>query len=1236
MKKLFYILSFIPVLALAQSQDQNYVKTTTYKKPTSVGPVDTSIPANATIQVNYYDGLGRPIQQVAHKQSGTGKDIVTPIEYDGFGRQVKDYLPYVPTTTASQEYKPSALTDILNYPDYLNQNPFSEKELENSPLNRVLKQAAPGDINSWAKGSGHEIKFDYQTNVANEVKLFVATADVTNYASNGYYSPTLTQTTTYPENQLYKTNTYDENTDSTPIEDNGSTVEFKDKEGRVVLKRTYNNNEQHDTYYVYDQYGNLTFIIPPKVDTSVTISNDVLNNLCYQYRYDYRNRLVEKKLPGKQWEFIIYDKLDRVVATGPSLAPFTDKQTSQPQNPIVGWMITKYDVFNRPVYTGWEQSTVVTSGGRFAKQNTINGLASFNESKTTTAISIGGINNIKYTNDINPTSFYLLSVNYYDNYDFTGAPTTFAAVFNEPIYYNNTTLPRGLPTGSWTRALQSSGNSSGETSYILYDYKARPIRTYKTNYLGGYTEVLTQLDFTGKPLLKVTNHRRAIAGLGSNTNLPVTTTEKFTYSDQDRLTKHTMQVNSETVQVLSEPAYDELGQMITKYVGGKEGEARLQKVDFKYNIRGWLTDINDTDGLYIAPDPTDLFAFKVNYNQTENTLGLYNGNISEVFWRSSNDDIKRKYGFAYDELNRLLKATYYKPDAAVALTKSYDEQMTYDKNGNITHLNRNGGQDLPYYAPLEIDNLTYKYDSNDNKLKGVHDNSNSLQGFKDKSGSTLNDVDYTYDNNGNMITDANKGITSIKYNHLNLPTEIVFNNVSYKKINYLYNAQGVKLQKIVINGSSIVTTDYLDGFQHKGEVLQFFPHTEGYVTNTQTIKNDGSRKDNYNYVFNYLDHLGNIRLSYAWDYDLNVLKIVEENGYYPFGLKHSGYNSDLKIYKAVLNETRVELKAIPGGGVTAEQNVYNYKFGTKELQDELGLNVYDFEARMYDPAIVRTLMHDPLAEKFYSISPQSFLNNNPMYFIDPTGMKADGWITSIVDGEKTIAYNSTVNTVEEAKAAGYENATAVNAAMTVSLEGEYSYNLNADGSVTDADGNRLAATNNLMSFTTGAGTKISSWGLIDMFKERPMASGACTPMEFSSPFFSWGWAAKGLSALWGAAFGATAEATATTTSIAHYYPPNGGAMGSWAETTLSTGTKIDRYGSSAGSYFSPAGTPLPMRALPPGNSGALTTYQVLKPFNVQSSSIAPAFNQIGTGIQYHSPFLNASQLVQGGYLMPVK
>jgi len=105
-----------------------------------------------------------------------------------------------------------------------------------------------------------------------------------------------------------------------------------------------------------------------------------------------------------------------------------------------------------------------------------------------------------------------------------------------------------------------------------------------------------------------------------------------------------------------------------------------------------------------------------------------------------------------------------------------------------------------------------------------------------------------------------------------------------------------------------------------------------------------------------------------------------------------------------------------------------------------------------------------------------------------------------------------------------------------------------------------------------------------------------------------------------------------TKALVPFYPPNGGAMGGWSKTTLTVGTQIDRYGSSYGKYFSPIRTPLQMRALPPGNTGALTKYQVIKPFDVQSSVIAPYYYEVGTGIQYYSPFLNADELVRGGFL----
>ena len=248
-------------------------------------------------------------------------------------------------------------------------------------------------------------------------------------------------------------------------------------------------------------------------------------------------------------------------------------------------------------------------------------------------------------------------------------------------------------------------------------------------------------------------------------------------------------------------------------------------------------------------------------------------------------------------------------------------------------------------------------------------------GFKD---GTNTDNDYKYDLNGNLINDKNKNIKAIKYNHLNLPTEITF--VNGNKIFYLYNALGQKVRKsideIINNQALFNVTEYLSGYQYKNNVLQFFPHAEGYVNATQN-----GTSYTFNYVFNFTDHLGNIRLSYSQDPSTNVLKIIEENHYYPFGLKHTGYNSDQMMY--VKEEYIVTIKPKP----PLIKTVYNYKYNGKEWQDELGLNVYDYGARGYMPDIGRWGQIDPLAEMYRRHTPYAYAVNNPVYFLDPDGMK---------------------------------------------------------------------------------------------------------------------------------------------------------------------------------------------------------------------------------------------------------
>ncbi|WGK94044.1 MULTISPECIES: RHS repeat domain-containing protein [Flavobacterium] len=314
----------------------------------------------------------------------------------------------------------------------------------------------------------------------------------------------------------------------------------------------------------------------------------------------------------------------------------------------------------------------------------------------------------------------------------------------------------------------------------------------------------------------------------------------------------------------------------------------------------------------------------------------------------------RNYGYKYDNLNRLKDATYQKSGQ---VTGMYNENLSYDKNGNIMNLSRNGDRD-EQYLPIQIDNLQYGYATNSNKLMSVVDNSNNTSGFKD--GNTTGD-DYVYDANGNMTVDKNKNITSIVYNHLNLPTKIIFPTGN---IVYSYTASGQKMQKIVTEGTNTTTTDYLGGYHYQNTVLQFFPTVEGYVKNTSV-----SGTNSYSYVFNYTDHLGNVRISYTQNPSTNTLTILDENSYYPFGLKHTVSNT------------------------VVQGQDYKYKYNGKELQDELGLNLYDYGARNYMADIGRWGSIDNKSEKYVSLSPYHYAGNNPILYLDVDGNEftEDAW-----------------------------------------------------------------------------------------------------------------------------------------------------------------------------------------------------------------------------------------------------
>jgi len=328
----------------------------------------------------------------------------------------------------------------------------------------------------------------------------------------------------------------------------------------------------------------------------------------------------------------------------------------------------------------------------------------------------------------------------------------------------------------------------------------------------------------------------------------------FDYDHAGRLMTVKHQLNSEPEVTLVANEYNELGELVDKQLHSTDGTNFEQSVDYRYNIRGWLTSINDAD---LSDGESDYFGMNLGYN-TDIGLNVptadlqFNGNISSVKW--SGDDEAIGYSYNYDPMNRLHKANHQVIGAGASdafdVVIGTDAISGYDLNGNIKSLSRNttGG--------TVMDDLGYTYAGN--QLLSVSDAGDIGDGFKD--GNTTGD-DYDYDDNGNMTIDKNKGITSIEYNHLNLPSK-VYKGDEY--IKYIYDASGIKLAQEVydgVNPEPIKRTDYIGEFIYEQEgagesELAIIQHEEGRIV-------PNALTGAFEYQYHLKDHLGNTRLTFT-------------------------------------------------------------------------------------------------------------------------------------------------------------------------------------------------------------------------------------------------------------------------------------------------------------------------------------------------------------------------------------
>jgi RHS repeat-associated protein len=620
------------------------------------------------------------------------------------------------------------------------------------------------------------------------------------------------------------------------------------------------------------------------------------------------------------------------------------------------------------------------------------------EETTTT----GGL--YSYTNRSFPTAYAIADADikeviYYDNYAVWQTDANYN--FQSANAFHSQGLTKGLVTGMLIRNLETN-DWYKSTNFV--DYKGRIIQQHSQNNVGGIDRMDYQYRFNGEVLKMRMTHRKtgakdlvelyeyAYDHAGRKTsfthnNLVVS---KYEYDNIGRLqtkkfrpvgtTQGSKQTGNWTdasswlsgvFPLANDNVTINTGHILTIPSGqiasagtlndrgtlrnfgtlnmGKVPTADLYEQRFLYHIRGGIRGYNlDANGGLT----NSLFSFKLSYE--EGASGYFDGNIRNQYWKSSIDGVQRAYEYSYDKASRIISGAYGSTKAGENYALN---GVTYDLNGNITTLSRNGYKSNNTFGL--VDNLGYAYQTNSNKIQSVSDNSGEIASFTDATGAT----DYTYNLDGSLASDANKGITLIEYNYLKLPKRIVKGSTV---ILNQYDAGGNKLKETI--GSNI--TDYSRNKIYKNGALYQVAHDEGRIIDGQ-----------YEYFIN--DHLGNLRV--AFRDSSGVPKISQKQDYDPYG---------------------AELQKISYLKSSWKQS--DFKYSGKEFIEETGLN--DFGWRPQDPIIGRMWGVDYRAEKYYSQSPMQFALNNPISVVEVNG--------------DTIRYNTDAQTTAsiQSQIASYTNA----------------------------------------------------------------------------------------------------------------------------------------------------------------------------------------------------------------------
>ena len=553
---------------------------------------------------------------------------------------------------------------------------YTSYDYHTLPLDRVTWESGPGK--AWV---GKGIKNDYFFNIASpdsvlSCKKYSVTDGGGRLLYDGYYKANSLSVVCNTDEDGYRSYT------------------FKDSEGRVLLVRSCDGNVFSDTYFVYDSFGRLCYVLPPSYQ-----ENEDLDLWAYQYSYDGLGRCIKKKYPGCDEVSYVYDNADRIICSEDGVQHSRSHYTAY-----------AYDVFGR--LTSTTEMTRGSNGGRDLVNSCLR--------------------------------------KYYDNYDFLYTPELsvikdsldYCELPGFGIRYVNTETPSasscGLLTGTSVDVDLPGESFRRLYAVFYYDRYGNVIQKCSTNLLGGFERDFYSYTFTGKVASR--RHVHTVPGKAN-----CIYAETYSYDSLDRLVRVTHQQDNAPAITLFENVYDSLGRLSACVYHGVSSAP----VTYSYNIRGWLTGIRHplfSQMLYYTDGPG-----RACYNGNISSMSWKSGNEAvERGYKFMYDGLSRLsdalYGegpklsvninrfneqvTGYDKMGNILGLKRYGQTSATGYDVIDDLSLSYagnrlkkvaDRSGTSTF---NNGFEFKDGIDLSTE---YEYDENGNLTKDLNKNITAIQ-----------------------------------------------------------------------------------------------------------------------------------------------------------------------------------------------------------------------------------------------------------------------------------------------------------------------------------------------------------------------------------------------------------------------------------------------------------------------------------------------------------------------------